>query len=55
MHMSRVCVFLQAQNPDNRLRLTLNDFHRAMNSIVPAYTSSQVLYLLVHTVYDIGF
>ncbi|XP_065883640.1 uncharacterized protein [Dysidea avara] len=29
------------QNPDNSLRLTLNDFHRAMNSIVPAYTSSQ--------------
>ena len=47
MHMSHVCVFLQTQNPDNRLRLTLNDFHRAMNSIVPAYTSSQVLYLLL--------
>jgi len=40
-----VRAFLYTQNPDSKLRLTLSDFQRAMSSINPAYTSSQVLHI----------
>ena len=34
---------LQAQDSDADMHLTVEDFHKALNSISPAYTSSQVI------------